>query len=353
MVAVIEVFTDGACLGNPGPGGWAYVVDGGPWASGASSNTTNQRMELLAAFTAVEALHGPVKLVSDSTYVVNCFVQGWWKGWHKRGWKNSQRQPVANRDLWEPFIELVNARGDVTFEWVKGHAGNRLNDAADRLATTAAATQHGASGDRFVDAVLDGLDPDRPPRRPVSEALLAPEPPRLQQREPGGAPEHLVAVVGHRPPELGGYRENPTSLSVRRRLIDILRAKREVTPGVVVATGLGLGAEMLGAEAAAAAGVEYVAVLAFEGLDEKWPEATRRRFQELREGARRVVVVNDTPPQTPAQFGAAMARRDDWLAGHSAEAIIVRRPDDRTLGELQRKLERELGDDVWVLEPGQ
>lgn len=350
-VAVIEVFTDGACLGNPGPGGWAYVVDGGAWASGAAADTTNQRMELVAAFTAVEALEGPLKVVSDSTYVVNCFRQGWWKGWHKRGWKNSQRQPVANRDLWEPFIELVNARGDVTFEWVKGHAGHRMNDAADRLATAAAASQQGAGGDRFVDGVLDGLAPDRP-ARPGSSTKVIEEAASSPQAPGADGSEHLVAVVGHRPPELGGYRENPVSLSVRRRLIEILRAKRELTPGLVVATGLGLGAEMLAAEAAAAAGVGYVAVLAFEGLDERWPEATRRRFRELRAGALREVVVNQTPPQTPSQFGAAMARRDDWLARHSGEVIMVRRSDDRTLGEAQRKFERELGEDVWILEPG-
>ena len=92
-----RAYTDGACSGNPGPGGWAFVVDDGPWASGAEAMTTNQRMEITAAFEAVRRVSGPLEIVSDSTYVVNCFVQRWWEGWLKRGWKNSNRQPVANR----------------------------------------------------------------------------------------------------------------------------------------------------------------------------------------------------------------------------------------------------------------
>ena len=78
---VTDVFTDGACLGNPGPGGWAFVVDEGLWSSGFEAHTTNQRMELTAASAAVQALEGPLRVHSDSTYVVNCFLQEWWKGW--------------------------------------------------------------------------------------------------------------------------------------------------------------------------------------------------------------------------------------------------------------------------------
>lgn len=347
---MIEVFTDGACLGNPGPGGWAYVVDGGQWASGAEAHTTNQRMELTAASAAVQAIDGPLRVVSDSTYVVNCFRQEWWKGWHARGWKNSQKKPVANRDLWEPFIELVNARGNVEFQWVKGHAGHRLNDAADRLATTAAAEGFGRTGDHFTDAVVDGLDADEPGAATTDRPSSSPS---GDSRQAGADPltGHLIAVVGHRPPELGGYQENPTSLGVRRQLIEILRAKKELTPDLVVLSGLGLGAEMLGAEAAQAAAVPFVAVLAFDGIDGKWPEATRRRFRELRADAAAVVTVVDSAPATGAEFGKAMGRRDDWLARHAAEAIVVRRSDDRTLGDLQRKLERSLDADVWVLEP--
>jgi len=138
---VIVIYTDGACSGNPGPGGWAWAVapSGEPNDSGGEAHTTNQRMELLAAFRAVEAyLTDPrtIRIVSDSNYVVKCFNDGWWRGWHARGWKNSQRQPVANRDLWEPFIEMVLERGRVDFEWVKGHSGDPMNDFVDVLAVS-------------------------------------------------------------------------------------------------------------------------------------------------------------------------------------------------------------------------
>ncbi len=134
------VYTDGACQGNPGPGGWAWAVSpaGEPCGSGGARHSTNQRMEVQAVLEALRVIEGPVEIVSDSTYVVNCFRDNWWKGWLARGWKNSQKQPVANRDLWEPLIDLVRGRGDVTFTWVKGHSGNRMNDLVDALAVVAA-----------------------------------------------------------------------------------------------------------------------------------------------------------------------------------------------------------------------
>lgn len=94
-------------------------------------------MEITAAFEAVKSLPGELEVVSDSTYVVKCFNDKWWEGWLRRGWKNSQKQPVANRDLWEPFIELVRQRGDVTFRWVKGHNGDPMNHLVDELAVAA------------------------------------------------------------------------------------------------------------------------------------------------------------------------------------------------------------------------
>ena len=87
---------------------------------------------------ALQAISGPVSVVSDSTYVVNCFRDQWWEGWLSRGWRNSQRKPVANRDLWEPLIEMVRARGDIEFRWVKGHSGHPMNDLVDELAVAAA-----------------------------------------------------------------------------------------------------------------------------------------------------------------------------------------------------------------------
>ncbi len=130
----LEVWTDGACSGNPGPGGWAWATRDGRHDSGAAAVTTNQRMEIQAALAAVRALPGPLTVVSDSTYVVNCFRDGWWRGWLERGWTTSARKPVANRDLWEPLVTLVNERGDVAFRWVKGHSGDEMNDLVDRLA---------------------------------------------------------------------------------------------------------------------------------------------------------------------------------------------------------------------------
>jgi ribonuclease HI len=134
-----EVYTDGACSGNPGPGGWAWVVEDGRQASGAEAPSTNQRMEIRAALEAVRTLTGPLLVVSDSTYVVTCFRDGWWRRWRDNGWLTSGRKPVANRDLWEPLVALVDDRGDVAFRWVKGHSGHPLNDLADRLAVAAAA----------------------------------------------------------------------------------------------------------------------------------------------------------------------------------------------------------------------
>lgn len=140
------VYTDGACSKNPGPGGWAWAVPDGPWARGAEAASTNQRMELTAVLEALRALDGAIEVVSDSTYVVNCFRDKWWAGWRRRNWRNSQNKPVANRDLWEPLVELVLA-GDVTFRWVKGHNGEPMNDLVDRLAVESARTQTAATGD--------------------------------------------------------------------------------------------------------------------------------------------------------------------------------------------------------------
>lgn len=130
----LEVWTDGACSGNPGPGGWAWATRDGRQGSGGEARTTNQRMEIRAALEAVRALQGPLVVVSDSTYVVNCFRDGWWRGWLARGWVTSAKKPVVSRDLWEPLITLVNERGDVSFRWVKGHSGDPMNDLVDALA---------------------------------------------------------------------------------------------------------------------------------------------------------------------------------------------------------------------------
>jgi len=135
---MVEVYTDGACAGNPGPGGWAWAIapDGARNGSGGAAHTTNQRMEVQAVLEALRAVDGEVTIVSDSTYVVNCFRDRWWVKWQSNGWQNSKKEPVANTDLWKPLIELVQQRTP-SFRWVKGHSGNPMNDLVDRLAVAA------------------------------------------------------------------------------------------------------------------------------------------------------------------------------------------------------------------------
>jgi len=142
------VYTDGACLGNPGPGGWAWAVPGGRFRAGPEARSTNQRMEIHAVLDALGTLEGPVEVVSDSTYVVNCFRDRWYESWLRKGWKNSQRKPVANQDLWAPLLKLyLDRQAEITFRWVKGHSGDVMNDLVDRLAVEAATTQRLREGD--------------------------------------------------------------------------------------------------------------------------------------------------------------------------------------------------------------
>ncbi|MFV3127957.1 ribonuclease HI [Niveispirillum sp. KHB5.9] len=134
---VVEAFTDGACSGNPGPGGWGVLLR---WngtekeLKGGEPDTTNNRMELLAAISALEALKRsvPIKLHTDSQYVKNG-ITTWIHGWKKNGWKTASKDPVKNEDLWRRLDDLV-ARHTVEFHWVKGHAGHVENERADQLA---------------------------------------------------------------------------------------------------------------------------------------------------------------------------------------------------------------------------
>jgi ribonuclease HI len=142
---MIQIHTDGACRGNPGPGGWAWASGRDEFASGAEAHTTNQRMEVVAVIEALrEHPEGAIEIVSDSNYVVKCFHEKWYVGWLRRNWKNSKGQSVANRDLWEALLPLVvDSSRVVTFSWVKGHSGDRMNDFVDELATAAADAQRG------------------------------------------------------------------------------------------------------------------------------------------------------------------------------------------------------------------
>ncbi|MDQ1358322.1 MAG: ribonuclease [Acidimicrobiaceae bacterium] len=170
------VYTDGACRGNPGPGGWAWAIPAGRYQSGAEPYTTNQRMEIKAALEAVTTLAGPLEVVSDSTYVVNCFRDRWWQGWMARGWTNSAKKPVANRDLWEPLVEAYRSEpGRVSFRWVKGHGADPMNDLVDRLAVAAAAAQSGRSGTGAPPA-LGPADSVRRGSRPIPLSRPRPRP---------------------------------------------------------------------------------------------------------------------------------------------------------------------------------
>ncbi|MFF0820185.1 ribonuclease HI [Micromonospora haikouensis] len=135
---VVEIWTDGACSGNPGPGGWGAVLRYGTHerdlCGGEASPTTNNRMELMAAIRALESLTRPVsvRLHTDSTYVRNG-ITGWLAGWKRNGWVTAARQPVKNADLWQR-LEAACARHEVTWLWVKGHNGHPENERADALA---------------------------------------------------------------------------------------------------------------------------------------------------------------------------------------------------------------------------
>jgi len=134
----IIIYTDGACSGNPGPGGWGAILIYNTVQkelSGGKKNTTNNEMELTAVVEALKALKEPclVDLYSDSNYVVNAVNQYWLQNWKKNGWKNSKKQLLPNLELWKEFDQLITIH-QVNFSWVKGHASNALNNRCDQLA---------------------------------------------------------------------------------------------------------------------------------------------------------------------------------------------------------------------------
>ncbi|MEJ2480755.1 MAG: ribonuclease HI [Acidihalobacter sp.] len=144
----VEIFTDGACRGNPGPGGWGALLRYGGTTrelSGAEAQTTNNRMELLAAISALEALKRPCKVVltTDSVYVRDGITR-WLAGWKRKGWRTASGSPVKNQDLWQR-LDAAAARHEVRWEWVKGHAGHPGNEAADSLANQAIDRMQGSA----------------------------------------------------------------------------------------------------------------------------------------------------------------------------------------------------------------
>lgn len=153
-MAELFAYTDGACSGNPGPGGWGVLLramDGETVVKerelkGGEPETTNNRMELLAAIHALESLsrRSTITIVTDSNYVKNG-ITGWIFGWKKNGWKNAAKKPVANAELWQR-LDAANAAHDVTWKWVKGHAGHPENERADELARAGMAPFKKAAG---------------------------------------------------------------------------------------------------------------------------------------------------------------------------------------------------------------
>jgi ribonuclease HI len=339
-----RVYTDGACRGNPGPGGWAWAEPGGEWASGADSATTNQRMEITAALRAAERFDDDLVIVSDSTYVVHCWRDRWWEGWIRRGWRNASKQPIANQDLWEQLVPHLRDRPGLRFEWVKGHSGDEMNDLVDRLAVRAAATGRGESG-----GTPPSEDQLGAPDAPRGGGSVAADPTARDGRVPVG---WRLAVVGLRSAALAG---SPAGAFLVDRLAQIMAAQAELHPDLVVLSGLRPGAEELGARAAVAADVPYVAVLPYPDPTAGWAEVDAARFARLCDEAVQTVVLERTRPADVAGRQGALARRDGWLRsvcdsvvavsdGIDADAELVRDRFERALTERGREGE------VWHLD---
>ena len=339
-VVATTVHTDGACVGNPGPGGWAWAADGVAFASGAEAQTTNQRMELTAVLEAVRANPGELLIVSDSLYVVNCFHKGWHETWQRNGWRNSKREPVANQDLWQQLLGAYHERADgIRFEWVKGHSNDALNDIVDRLAVEAARTQAGSSGTWPPDW-LGAPDRSSLDAAPSARGNLA------------HIPGWRAIAIGLHPPALGGYSpNNPTAAEVRRRLAETLTGLREVHPDLHLLTGLALGAPQLAAEAAVLARVPYTVVLAHPHPESVWPPPAQRRYRELLAGAAGHLTLSSKQPASKHEAATAAATRDQALIGIADGALVVWDGNDRDLRDAIGALEQRIPDDVWIIKP--
>ncbi len=290
----MRVYTDGACSQNPGPGGWAWVTDDGRHEAGGEPETTNQRMELTAVAKAIEALPGELAVFSDSTYVVNCFNDRWYEGWISRGWKNSQKKPVANRDLWEPLIAAyLRRRDELSFTWVKGHSGEELNEIADQLAVAEVeklkSRLPGLAGDASVGSAAGG--------------------------DVGGAPGPVPPWPMERAVVVTGLRELDDD-----QLVELTDAVGELDPANdLLISGLRLGAELHGAEAAVSMSVPLGVVLPYPDPVQTWSPADRARFDAAVDAAAWVVTL-DGDPTKPRP---SIERRNRWLWSAAVGAIIV------------------------------
>lgn len=287
-----HVYTDGACSGNPGPGGWAWAVPNGRVASGGDEMTTNQRMELQAVLEAVRAIDGPVTIHSDSTYVVNCFNDRWFDGWLARGWRNSQKKPVANRDLWEPLVDLYLARAEeLTFVWVKGHSGDRWNEVVDQMAVAEVAKlKELLSGAGSAGGSADGT-------------VAGPEAPWPMDR--------AIAVTG-----------------VRELDDDQSEALIETVQGLdpahdILVSGLRRGTELETAEQAIVHGIPLAIVLPYADPAARWPGPLLQRFETCVAKADWTVTLEGDPSKP----STAVGRRDDWVWANVVGVITVGMPE--------------------------
>ena len=348
----LRVYTDGACSGNPGPGGWAWASGPDHHDSGGEAATTNNRMELTAVMRAIESNPGPLVVVMDSTYVKDG-LESWSRNWVRNGWKTKAGQPVKNDDLWRRLIDLRDARprGELRFEWVKGHSGDAMNDFVDGLAVIQR-DQFRNSGDGG-----QGSDASGPAAGTgVSGARLADLPWAQQRierrrRDPRIPAGRLVVVFGHAPPELGGWDPNPTADRVREQIRALVEGLAATDADTVVVTGLRSGAEQLGAEAALRADVPYVAVLGFPHVDRHLSDGARRRFADLRDRAGAVVQLEKKVPADREAFAKAMRRRDAWLVAAADEAILVWDETDDRFDRLFSDLDRREGLGLTVVNP--
>jgi ribonuclease HI len=339
----LRVYTDGACSGNPGPGGWGWASSFDHHDSGGDPATTNNKMELTAVLRAIEANPGPLRVVMDSTYVKDG-LERWSVNWQRNGWRTKAGEPVKNRELWEPLIARRDERRhELTFEWVKGHSGDPMNDFVDELAV--------AQRDRFREAIGGtvagapgggGRLTDLPPDEQRAER---------RRRDPRIPEGYLLLVVGQTPDALGGWDPNPVADRVRDRLRDVIAGHAAIHPDLRVLTGVRPGAEQLGAEAAIAAGVPYVAVVGFPDQDRNLSAPVRARFADLVGRAERSVQLERKRPESRDDFVRAMRRRDTWLSAAADEAVLVWDEVDNRLDRLYADLDVRLGAALAILRP--
>ena len=345
----LRIYTDGACSGNPGPGGWAWASSPTHAASGGDADTTNNKMELTAVLRAIEDNPGrPLVIVMDSTYVKDG-LEKWSANWIRNNWLTKDKKPVKNQEIWKPLIAARDAHGDdLRFEWVKGHSGDVMNDLVDELAV--------AQRDAFGGGASSGSSRGTGAGTGAGAGKLADLPPEEQRaerrRRDGRIPAgHLLVVVGHAPPELGGWDPNPVADRVRDHLVEHFATQRRQHPDLVVLTGLRPGAETLAAEAAIRADVPYVAVLPFADPDRQLQPTAKARFADLRGRARTAVQLEKTSPSDLDGFRKAMRRRDVWLTHAADEAVLVWDGVDNRLDQLFSDLDGRLGAELTIIRP--